>query len=119
MSAEAYWTNLATGANDAGFYISPSMGAAGIDATGAVLRIWGIPVYRESTYLTGSDDMVVGEFSALKLYFGEGPRFDSSDIANDRWDKNLVGFRGEVEMAFDARPAVYAGALQFVADILA
>ena len=118
MSATAYWTNLATGADAAGFYISPSDGAPGVNGKN-ILSVWGIPVYRESEYLTGSDDMIVGEFSALKVYFGEGQRIDSSDVAGTRWDKNVTGFRGEMEMAFDARPAVYAGALQFVADISA
>jgi hypothetical protein len=42
---------------------------------------------------------------------------DTSDEAGDRWDKNLVGFRGEEEIGLDARAAVFAGAFQFVADI--
>jgi hypothetical protein len=29
----------------------------------------------------------------------------------------LVGYRGEEELAFDARPAVYAGGAQVVTDI--
>jgi hypothetical protein len=29
-----------------------------------------------------------------------------------------VGFRGEQEMGLDARPAVFAGAFQFVADVV-
>jgi len=43
---------------------------------------------------------------------------DSTDIAGTRWDYNLVGFRGEMEMGLDARPAVYAGAFEFIADIV-
>ena len=43
---------------------------------------------------------------------------DSTDQAGDRWDKNLIGFRGEMEIAFDARPAVFAGAFELVQDIL-
>jgi hypothetical protein len=30
-----------------------------------------------------------------------------SSEAGDRWDGNLTGFRGEEEIAFDARPSVY------------
>ena len=118
MSSTGYWTAVATeGSANSGFFFAPAMGGPTAQNAQGQLSVWGIPVYRESEYLTGADDMIVGEFSALKVYFGDGPRFDSSDIAGDRWDKNLVGFRGELEMAFDARPAVYAGALQIVLDI--
>ena len=117
MSPTAYWAGVAAGADAAGFYISPAAGSTNVNAV-AQLSIWGIPVFRESEYLTGSDDMIIGEFSALKVYFGEGMRVDSTDVAGTRWDYNLVGFRGEMEVGFDFRPAVYAGALQFVADII-
>jgi hypothetical protein len=43
---------------------------------------------------------------------------DVSSEAGDRWDKNLTGFRGEEEIAFDARPFVYTGLFQRVANIL-
>ena len=33
---------------------------------------------------------------------------DASSEAGDGWDKYLTGFRGEEEIAFDTRPAVYA-----------
>jgi hypothetical protein len=49
---------------------------------------------------------------------GAPARIDTSEEAGTRWDQNLVGFRGEMDIGFDARPAVYAGALQVVADIL-
>lgn len=118
MSSTGYWTAVGTeGSANSGFFFAPAMGGPTAQNAKGQLSVWGIPIYREPTYLTGADDMIIGEFSALKIYFGDGPRFDSSDIADDRWDKNLVGFRGELEMAFDARPAVYAGAIQFVADI--
>ena len=38
--------------------------------------------------------------------------------AGTRWDTNLTGFRGEEEMGFDARPAVYAGYFQAITDIV-
>ena len=79
--------------------------------------MFGVPVYPDAQIL-GSDDLIVGEFSALKVYHGDSYRVDSTDIAGTRWDYNLVGFRGEMEMGLDARPAVYAGAFAFVADIL-
>lgn len=119
MASSAYWTTMTYGADAAGFYVAPvNLGGANAANYASGMSVWGIPIYRESEYIAGSDDMIVGEFSALKVYFGDGPRVDSTDIAGTRWDKNVTGFRGEVEMAFDARPAVYSGALQFVADIL-
>ena len=118
MSSTGYWTTMTYGADAAGFYINPAAGAPGSDLV-AQMSVWGIPIYREPEYLAGSDDLIVGEFSAAKVYFGDGPRFDSSDVANTRWDYNLIGFRGELEMAFDARPAVYSGAFQIVLDVVA
>jgi hypothetical protein len=42
-----------------------------------------------------------------------------SSEAGDRWDKNLTGFRGEEDIAFDARPAVYTGYFQRLIDVVA
>lgn len=112
MAPGAFWTLAAQGTENAGFFLDVLS-----DPMSPTLRIFGIATYPESQ-LAGSDDLIVGEFSALKVYFGDGYRVDSSDIAGTRWDYNLVGFRGEEEMGLDARPAVYAGAFQFQADIL-
>jgi hypothetical protein len=60
----------------------------------------------------------VGEWSALKLYIGDGPRIDSSSEAGDRWDAKLTGFRGEEELGADARPSVFSGAFQSVQDVI-
>jgi hypothetical protein len=43
---------------------------------------------------------------------------DVSTEAGDRWDKNLTGFRGEEEFAFNADPYVLAGRFQRITDIL-
>lgn len=110
MGAAAYWSMVASGADAVGFYLDPTAPA------GANVRIFGIPVYPENQ-IAGADDLIVGEFSALKVYHGDSYRVDSTDIAGTRWDYNLVGFRGEMEMGLDARPAVYAGAFEFIADI--
>jgi hypothetical protein len=55
-----------------------------------------------------TDSAVVGEYGNTQFFRGQGYRVDTSSEAGDRWDKNLTGFRGEEEIAFDARPAVYA-----------
>ena len=66
-----------------------------------------------------SDTLVVGEFKSALFFRGAGYRVDVSSEAGDRWDKNLTGFRGESEVAFDARPAVYTGKFQRIVNILA
>lgn len=106
------WTLAAQGTDNAGFFLDVTT-----DPTSPTLRVFGIPVYGDN-YILGSDDLIVGEFSGLKVYYGDGFRVDSSDVAGTRWDYNLVGFRGELEMGLDARPAVYTGHFEFVADIL-
>ena len=73
---------------------------------------------KESYQQFASDDLIVGEWSALAMYLGQERRIDSSDQAGTRGDYNLTGFRGEEEMGLDARPAAYAGAFQYVADVL-
>lgn len=122
-NAADYWTMVAQGADAAGYYIAgqgsgPSNinPGTGIPGGPAGLRIWGIPVFPDSTI--ASDRMVIGDWKALKLYLGESYRVDSSDVAGDRWDKNLVGFRGEMEVGLDARPAVIAGAFQEVTNFV-
>lgn len=112
VSGTSYWTLASQGTDNAGFFLDTDT-----DPQSPVIRAWGVPVYAENQ-LAGTDDLLVGQFDALKVYHGEGYRVDSSDVAGSRWDDNLIGFRGEMEMGLDARPAVYAGAFQFIADII-
>lgn len=112
VAPAAYWTLVAAGSDTGGFYLDPTS-----TTPGGQLRIFGVPIYPE-LQLLGADDMIVGEFSALKVYHGDAYRVDSTDIAGTRWDYNLVGFRGEMELGLDARPSVFAGAFCFIADIL-
>ena len=114
-----FWTNLASGADAAGFYVDPMGGGYNFNApnpgtTGA--GPWGIRVRHSPNMPT--DSMVVGEFSAAFFFRGQGYRVDVSSEAGDRWDKNLTGFRGEEEIAFDARPFVYTGRFQRITNIL-
>jgi len=124
LAAAAYWTMLSQGSDTAGFFFNPASGPAAINALpGTLVSPFGIPVYPDaaaSLAATGAvlDNLVVGQWKKLKIYFGESYRVASSDQAGTRWDLNLTGFRGEEEMGFDARPAVYAGYFQMVTDIL-
>jgi HK97 family phage major capsid protein len=113
LSAGDYWDLASEGTNEAGFYYGAA-GAAPTQGTGLMFR--GIPVFADSAFT--SPRLVVGQFGALKVFYGTTYRVDSSDIAGTRWDQNLVGFRAEMEMACDARPAVYTGAFQYVADVV-
>ncbi len=102
MNTTDFWRMLRQGADTAGFWLDP-----GVDVqSGRALSAWGIPI--RHTPNIASDTLVVGEFKSVKFYRGQGYRVDVSSEAGDRWDKNLTGFRGEEDIAFDARPAVYA-----------
>jgi HK97 family phage major capsid protein len=124
LSATSYWTMLAQGTDSAGFFFNPSQGPTAINApAGTLISPFGIPVYPDADAdLEGTaaviDNLVVGNWKKFKLYFGQSYRVDSSEEAGTRWDTNLTGFRGEEEMGFDARPAVYAGHFQLITDIV-
>jgi len=114
MNAADFWITMASGADAAGFYISPSAGAPGIDLTRGSVSVWGIPLFGDVNM--PADSLVVGEWGAAKFYTGQGFRIDSSSEAGTRWDYNLTGFRGEEEIAFNAQPPVYTGAFQRLID---
>lgn len=116
MSATDYWTMAAQGTDTAGFFYAPAGGPANI-RPGTLMTPFGIPVLPDPAMT--SDRLVVGDFKSLKVYYGDTYRVDSSDQAGTRWDYNLVGFRGEMEIGLDARPAVYSGHFQQVTDLIA
>lgn len=111
MNTANWWQMRRQGSDPAGFWIDPTA------ATGRDLSLFGLPV-RHSPSIP-SDTLIVGEFSSVQFYRGAGYRVDVSSEAGDRWDKNLTGFRGESEIAFDARPAVYAGRFQRIVNAIA
>lgn len=115
LGPAAYWEMISQGTDTAGFWFAPAGGPLDI-RPGTLVSPFGIGVYPE-TQLAATDDMLVGAFSALELYRSSEYRVDTSDVAGDRWDKNLVGFRGEEEIGLDARAAVFAGAFEFVDDV--
>lgn len=117
MSAANVWTMVAQGTDTAGFFFAGTGGAPAIPnvANGTLVSPFGVPVIGDSQF--AADDLIVGDFKALKVYHGQSYRVDSSSVAGTRWDANVTGFRGEMELGLDARPAVFAGAFQIIADI--
>lgn len=119
MNAGDFFITMASGADAAGFYIAPGgpttvnlMG--GFSNVAAAVSIWGIPLLADPNM--PADSLVVGEWKAAQLFIGEDYRVDTSNEAGDRWDKNLTGFRGEEEIAFNADPYVSAGLFQRLID---
>lgn len=116
MHPTPYWQMLRQGADAAGFYIAGTQGFTLPDIpAGTVVSPFGIPVFPSSAMPT--DDLIVGDFKAARLFLGENFRIDTSNQAGTRWDTNVTGFRGEEELGFDARPSVYAGAFELIQDV--
>ena len=123
LAGAAYWQMVRQGSDTAGFWFTTAaQGIEGIRPQ-TLISPFGIPVYADkaaSKQGTAAviDNLVVADWKAFKVFFGQDYRVDSSDEAGTRWDTNLTGFRGEEEMGFDARPAVYAGKAQMITDII-
>jgi HK97 family phage major capsid protein len=122
MAASTFWTMLSQGTDNAGFFFAPSNGPTDI-RPGTLVTPFGIPVYPDAAadqIGTGAvvDNLVVANWKAFKIFIGSAYRVDSSAIAGTRWDKNVVGWRGEMDLAFDARPVIYTGHAQMITDIL-
>jgi HK97 family phage major capsid protein len=121
LSAASYWNMVSQGTDSAGFFFAPS-GGPGTIRPGTLMSPFGLPIYADAgADLVGTaavtDNLTIADWKAFKLYLGQSYRVDSSDQAGSRWDLNITGFRGEEEMGFDARPAVYAGYAQQIQDI--
>ena len=108
-----YWTMFAQGSDAAGFW---GGNAFSLTPDGTV-RVFGVPVYWDRN-LT-ADQMIVGNFKAAKLFIGADYRVDTNTQSGSRWDYNLIGFRGEEDIAFDARAAVAVGAFQRITNLIA
>jgi HK97 family phage major capsid protein len=117
MSPTSYANLVTQGADTAGVYFSGTQGAQAIPGFAAGTPVvFGVPCVADPDCPT--DDLYVGDFGKLVVYQGEAFTITSSDTAGDRFDKNLVGFRGEGDIGFDVRPYVYSGHIQAVADIV-
>lgn len=116
-----YWTALAQGSDSAGFWASPAGLASGlqVDASGR-MAFFGVPVLYDTNLGTNATTkiLIAAEWDAFKLYRGMEFRIDSTDVAGSRWDQNLVGFRGEMEMGFNADTGVHVGAAQLMTAVI-
>lgn len=110
-----YWAIAAQGTDTAGFFLAPMAGPAGITPYGG-LSFWGVPVLYDAN-LTAKT-AIAGDWRMAKLYRGLEFRIETSDQAGDRWDKNLIGFRGEEEIGFNASTPVSVGAFQYLTNLI-
>lgn len=121
VDSTTFWTMIAQGSDAAGFWVSPTGGPTGFTKTASGgLAYWGVPIYYDTNLGANAATKIAiaAEWSAFKLYRGLEFRIDSSDVAGDRWDKNLIGFRGEEEIGFNAETPVHVGAAQLMTAVI-
>ena len=121
VDSTTYWTMIAQGSDAAGFWVNPSGGPTGFTRTeSGGLAFWGVPIFYDTNLGTNAATKIAiaAEWGAFKLYRGMEFRIDSSDVAGDRWDKNLIGFRGEEEIGFNAETPVHVGAAQLMTSVI-
>jgi HK97 family phage major capsid protein len=117
VNAADFWTMVAQGTDEAGFFIAPSGGPTSVDATGLDMRIWGLRTLGDPNM--PADNLVVGAYKVAELFTGDQYRVDVSEEAGERWDRNLTGFRGEEEIGFNADPYVTTGHFQRISNLIA
>ena len=116
-----FFTAIGQGSDTAGFWVSPTGGPTGFTRTvSGGLSFWGTPIYYDTNLGSNAATKIAiaADWKAFKLYRGMEFRIDSSDVAGDRWDKNLIGFRGEEEIGFNAETPVHVGAAQLMTDVI-
>jgi HK97 family phage major capsid protein len=120
VDATTFWTAFSQGSDNAGFWMSELLGAGFQIGADNTLRWRGVPIYYDANLgLNAATKIaIVGEWKALKFFRGSEFRIDSTDVAGNRWDNNLVGFRGEEEFGINANAAVAVGAFQLVTSII-
>jgi len=121
VDSTTYWTAIAQGSDTAGFWVSPTGGPTGFTRTeSGGLAFWGVPIFYDTNLGTNAATKIAmaADWKAFKLYRGMEFRIDSSDVAGDRWDKNLIGFRAEEEIGFNADTAVHVGAAQLLTAVI-
>jgi len=121
VDSTTYFTALRQGSDAAGFWLSPEGGPMGFTRTeSGGIAFWGVPLYFDRNLGTNAATKIAiaAEWDKFKLYRGMEFRIDTTDVAGDRWDKNLVGFRGEMELGFNAETGVHVGAAQMLTAVI-
>ncbi len=119
--AVSFWTLYAQGTDTAGFWMSELLGAGFQIQPDGGLRWRGVPIYWDANYDTNTGTTktaIAADWPTFKLFRGDDFRIDTSDVAGTRWDNNLVGFRGEEEIAFNASTGVAVGAAQLITGFI-
>jgi hypothetical protein len=121
-----YFTGIGEGSDTAGFWNTPEgpvragmQPGFGRTPSGG-LSYWGVPVYYDTNLGTNATTKIVigAEWDVFKLFRGMEFRIDTSDQAGTRWDLNLIGFRGEEEIGFNAATGVNVGAAQLYTSVI-
>jgi HK97 family phage major capsid protein len=121
-----YFTAIGEGSDTAGFWNSPEgpvraglQPGFGRTPTGG-LTYWGVPCYYDTNLGTNATTkiVIVADWSVFKLFRGMEFRIDVSDQAGTRWDQNLIGYRGEEEIGFNAATGVNVGAAQLYVTVI-
>lgn len=118
VDSTTYFTATRQGSDTAGFWGSDLLGAGFTFGTnvgqigGGSLQYRGVPIYWDGNLGTNAATKIAigAQWDAFKFYRGLEFRVDSSDVAGNRWDTNLVGYRGEEEIGFHAGAGVEVGA---------
>ena len=121
MDAATYFGILAQGSDTAGFWLSNLLGAGFTQAPDGSFSFQGVRLLWDPAFDTNTGTTkrcLIGNWKAVRFYRGLEFRIDTTDQAGDRWDKNLVGYRGEEEIAVHAAPAVQTGNFQLITGLI-
>ena len=122
VDATTFWTALGQGTDTAGFWASPLGGPTGFSqTTSGEVRFWGVPVMFDANLTNNgvpAKAAICVDGDAFTFYRGAEFRIDSTDVGGTRWDQNLVGFRGEEEIAIHAGAGVATGGAQLLLNAI-
>jgi HK97 family phage major capsid protein len=119
--AVTFWSLYSQGSDNAGFWMSDLLGAGFTIGADTALRWRGVPILYDANFDTNTGTTkraIAADWPEFKLYRGMEFRVDTSDVAGERWDKNLIGFRGEEEIGFNAKSAIFTGAAQLITGVI-
>jgi HK97 family phage major capsid protein len=121
VDSTTFFTAIGQGSDNAGFWVNPAGGPTGFTRTNSGgLAFWGVPIYYDINLGTNAATKIAigAQWDAFRLLRGMEFRIDSTDVAGNRWDQNLIGYRGEQEIGFNADTAVHVGAAQLLTSVI-